>query len=61
MKYKETDWKVQHIVYFAERDILFSSCLKLVQAKKMQNSLSITIAHLALMVVLIRLTVALFY
>jgi hypothetical protein len=61
MKYKETNWKVGNIVYFADKDIIYSSCLKLVQAKKIQNTLSITIAHLAIMVVLIRCAVAAFY
>ena len=59
MKYKSPEWKVHHLVYIAESDIIFSD-YRMVKVKKLQNSLSFSIVHLIALVMLIRLTIMIF-
>ncbi len=61
IKYKQADWKLQHMVFFAENDIVCSSCFKQAKIKKLQNSLSLAIIHLALIVILIRIIISIFF
>jgi hypothetical protein len=59
MKYKDVDWKAHHLIYFASEDIEYTGCSKAANIKKLQNSLSVSIIHFAILVVLIKLSLLL--
>lgn len=61
LKYKSPDWKVHHLVYFAEKDIIFSENYRSAKVKKLQNSLSLSIIHFVLLIILIRFSLAIFF
>ena len=61
VKYRASDWKAHHLIFFPENEIVFSKSLTCVKAKKIQNLLSTSFVHLTLLVVIVRLAMKLLY
>ena len=54
VKYRSHDWKAQHLIYFPANEIICSKTLTCAKAKKLQNSLSTSFAHLIILIVLVQ-------
>ena len=54
MKYKRSDWKARHLIYFPADEIVFSKSMQCVMAKRVQNILSVSIIHLGIAAIIIR-------
>ncbi len=61
VKYRDSDWKAHHLIYFPESELIVSKSYSCVKAKKIQNILSSSFIHLVLLVVLTRLVIKMFF
>jgi len=55
VKYRTSEWKAFHLIYFPQNEILFSKSYQCVKAKKLQNVLSMSIANAILLVAVVRM------
>lgn len=54
MKYKKSDWKAVHLIYFPANEIIYSKSMQCVKAKTVQNFLTLSFLHLSIAAILIR-------
>jgi hypothetical protein len=55
VKFRTSEWKASHLIYFPANEIIFSKSYSCVKAKKMQNNLSFLIANSILIVAVVRM------
>lgn len=54
VKYRSSDWKAHHMIFFPPNEIVYSKSLNCAKAKKIQNDLSLSFLHMIILVVLVR-------
>lgn len=60
VKYRTSEWKAEHLIYFPEDNIVLSRSYTCVKAKKLQNTLSTSFIHITILLVLVRLVMKCF-
>lgn len=54
VKYRSSDWKAEHLIYFPANEIVYSKTLTCAKAKKIQNDLSLSFLHMVILVIFVR-------